>query len=233
MGLPLNAQPSQATVSSGVKSVKLSVAPISGTYSGMVTQRPYTLRMVAWAPSSVVINGVTASYNAQGGPGTWRYDGSTLQVVVETGAVPTSQALNVIVQSASYNENLLYGLKGLIRRAVLSKRTLDPSWSTPGAQIVQVSSWAKLYFLPQKKQTSRPTLLMWPRWAGCCHHGPQRLALATSTAPFWGCVTCSSRRKTRLPRSSPRICGVLPIAASRHPAWHSGCAPTHCCKCDD
>lgn len=104
----------------------------------MPPTRKYTVRYTGSPPKSVTINGAS---------GAWRFDGKTGQVVVSTGPVSTKTTLNIVVVPTvtPSEEGPFFGLKGMLSRANLAKRTLDPSWSTPGSQIVQVSVDSRLF----------------------------------------------------------------------------------------
>jgi hypothetical protein len=138
-------------------------APV-GSYPEMPRSRDYTFRYTAYVPKHVMIfGGNEIPYVATGGTLTntrhththttcfwltiwitgvnsWRYDGATGQVVIQTPTVSTAIPVTLVVTSSGSfsDEAPLFGLKGQISRANLAKQTLDPSWSTPGAQIVQV-----------------------------------------------------------------------------------------------
>lgn len=104
-------------------------APTGNGYPAFPAQRTYTFRYFGAPPASVEVNGNANS---------WTYDGSQMQVVIVTPLVSTSKPLNVLITVADPSlENAVYGVLGKIRRANLAKQTLDTSWSTPGAQIVQ------------------------------------------------------------------------------------------------
>lgn len=137
----LNGKYATTTISfkRSAKQLQISVATPQGGYDEMPTQRDYTFRYTGSPPTSVTINGAAASFSSTGGPNTWWYDGPCAQVVIQTAVVPVNSALTVVVVPSAFttDEAPLFGLKGQVSRANLAKQTLDPSWSTPGAQIVQ------------------------------------------------------------------------------------------------
>jgi alpha-glucosidase (family GH31 glycosyl hydrolase) len=104
-------------------------APVGSGYQSFPAMRSYTFRYIGAPPSSVTVDGASVD---------WSYDGARLMVVIETGAVATNAALTVQINVADASlEGTLFGLGGIISRSNLAKQTLDTSWSTPGAQIVQ------------------------------------------------------------------------------------------------
>lgn len=100
-------------------------------YASFPSQRSYVIRYAGVPPQSVVVDGNVIQ--------TWRFDGVQIQVVIEIGQVSTNAAhvVTVIMSDTSLEGAIFGGIKGQIARANLAKRTLDPSWSTPGAQTVE------------------------------------------------------------------------------------------------
>ncbi len=103
--------------------------PVGNGYALFPAERSYTFRYIGAPPSAVTVNGASND---------WSYDGAQLSVVIETPSVPTNAVLTVVITVSDPSmEGILFGLGGMMRRANLAKQTLDTSWSTPGAQIVQ------------------------------------------------------------------------------------------------
>jgi alpha-glucosidase len=64
----------------------LHIAPVEGSYPGMITERAYELRLPGdWPPESVTVNGKSLTYSGEEPTKTgWRYDGNTLTTVITT-----------------------------------------------------------------------------------------------------------------------------------------------------
>jgi hypothetical protein len=112
--------------------------------------RSYLLRLhgVA-APSNVSLAGAILAFAPLGGPGTWRYDGSSLSVVVETPPVATNTLLSVEVAFSAASvvtEKLMAdgSLLGKLRRARLAKQTLDRYNRTPGTHFASSAHLAAM-----------------------------------------------------------------------------------------
>ena len=107
-------------------------------YPEFPKQRNYFFRYTGSPPSSVTMGSTTLAYSLSGGPNTWRFDGKTMQVVLETAMLDTSAGFSIAITAADTSfESAMYGIKGKLSRANLAKQVLDTSFSTPGAQIVQ------------------------------------------------------------------------------------------------
>lgn len=118
----------------------INVAPPPTTYPEFPTSRSRLLfRWLGLPPVSIS----NFSYSLSGGPWTWRYDGLTLEVVVETGPVSTQVPLQILVK-LSEPSDALYGARGIIRRATLAKSVLDTVNRAPGTRFNVASSLSKI-----------------------------------------------------------------------------------------
>jgi len=87
---------------------------------------------------SATVNGQSVSYSISGGAWTWRYDGETQSVIIETGDISTSNTVNVQATAVSAaDETVFSSMTGMIRHASLAKQNWDQVWYTPGAGTVK------------------------------------------------------------------------------------------------
>jgi hypothetical protein len=80
-----------------------------------------------------LVNGNQINYNVDGGPNTWHYDGDEVSAVVETPLLSTIADATIEIHTLQINPSLLYGVRGIIARSSLAKKTLDEDWTTPGS----------------------------------------------------------------------------------------------------
>ena len=104
------------------------------SYAGTPKARDVQLRLFASAPATKVsINGKEVEYSRWGCEtgSCWTYDGESLEVVITAHSVDTASALTI--HAALSSTPAPTKLKGILRRAVLAKRNLDETRTTPGA----------------------------------------------------------------------------------------------------
>jgi alpha-glucosidase (family GH31 glycosyl hydrolase) len=77
----------------------LTVAPVEGSYPGMITARAYEVRLPGdWPPESISVNGTPIKETAETGKTGWRYDGNTLTTVITTPRFPVHTAVRIEVR---------------------------------------------------------------------------------------------------------------------------------------
>jgi len=106
-----------------------------GSFVGILNTRRYILRLVnSQPPSSVTINGVSMPFSLFPKDNSWRYEGSDVSVLVESGAVALSAVTTFVVTFDSpLSDDALSGIAGGIRHAMFAKDVLDETWGTPGS----------------------------------------------------------------------------------------------------
>lgn len=115
------------TKSSAGNDIKVSIAKRNGSFHNASDSRSYELRFPAtMPPSKVTVGGKEYSYARFATPGTWTYDGISLQPVVYTESVPVNQDLDVTLTYGDTNpyDASLLGKKGIFRRC----RVLTPEY---------------------------------------------------------------------------------------------------------
>lgn len=107
--------------------IHVKISQREGSYRYAPDNRYYELRFPAtMPPAKVIVDGVEYSYARFPKPGTWSYDGVSLQPVIYTTALPVSKDTDITLEYGTtnpYNSNL-YGKQGLFRRF----RTLTPEF---------------------------------------------------------------------------------------------------------
>ncbi len=106
------------------------VAPVEGSYPGMITERAYEVRLPGdWPPESVVVNGKPLSFTGhEDAKIGWRYEGNTLTTVITTPRYPVHTAVRVEVRRAKgslASREQLDGFAGAIHRLRAAYDTLN------------------------------------------------------------------------------------------------------------
>lgn len=120
-------------VKSGLTGLTITVSPISGSYTGIVTTRKLRFFLVGAMPiASVTAAGSPLSYARFLTSGSFSYDGQTGTATIDVGAQATGTTLTVAVTlAANQNDSMLSRLKGYASRAMLAKRAMDNFRETP------------------------------------------------------------------------------------------------------
>ena len=92
------------------------IAPVEGSFSGMLTSRGYELRFPgSFPPNTVTVNGENIPYSADAKVGHWSYVGDDLEPRVYVPEFPTNKKVSVELQFPDYDQQLLSGKKGQIK----------------------------------------------------------------------------------------------------------------------
>jgi alpha-glucosidase len=79
----------------------LAIAPVEGSYPGMISERAYELRLPGdWPPESVTVNGAPLKLSTQENKAGWRYEGNTLTTVITMPRFPVHTTVRVEVRRA-------------------------------------------------------------------------------------------------------------------------------------
>lgn len=99
--------------------IKVKIGKREGTYNAARDSRSYELRFPAtMPPAKVIVDGKEYQYARFPKPGTWTYDGISLQPVIYTEAMPLNKDIDVTLEygdTAPYSA-ALQGKQGLFRR---------------------------------------------------------------------------------------------------------------------
>ncbi|MFT4111253.1 TIM-barrel domain-containing protein [Silvibacterium sp.] len=134
----------------------VSVAPVEGTYPGMLESRGYELRLPGdWPPASVTVNGTDL---AQQG-GSWSYDGNTLTTIIRIPSRSTHNALSVEIHRASGSltaRGQLNGFAGSIDRLRAAYDAVNAMWPftwSPAPLIDASQTGDRLHYHPETAQS--------------------------------------------------------------------------------
>ncbi|MGA7525575.1 MAG: TIM-barrel domain-containing protein [Acidobacteriaceae bacterium] len=124
----------------------VSIAPVEGSYPGMIEQRAYQIELPGdWPPASVTVNGTNLAFTGQQTekPG-WRYEGNTLTTVVLTPRYSVHTGVTVTVSRAPNSltsRAQLDGFPGAIARLQGAYNALNSVWPTTWSPNVLIDAW--------------------------------------------------------------------------------------------
>ena len=109
--------------------IALTIAPVEGSFPGMLRERAYEVRLKrTWPPARVTWQGADVPYKADGAPG-WRYDGDDLTTIVSLPRADVSTRKELVVeQPAGADRALLDGVPGQLLRLKRGMRMLEALW---------------------------------------------------------------------------------------------------------
>ncbi|HEX3662131.1 MAG TPA: TIM-barrel domain-containing protein [Acidobacteriaceae bacterium] len=127
-------------------SLTVSIAPVEGSYPGMIENRAYEIQLPGdWPPASVTVNGTNLAFSAQqtDKPG-WHYEGNTLTTVILTPSysVHTAVTLTIHREAGSLASRArLDGFPGAIARLHGAYNALNSVWPTTWSPNVLIDAW--------------------------------------------------------------------------------------------
>ena len=137
----------------------IQVAPVEGSYPGMITERSYEVRLPGdWPPDSVSVNGAKLTFtDKETAKVGWRFEGNTLTTVIRTAKYPVRTAVRIDVHRAKgsvASRNQLDGFAGAIHRLRSAYDTLnsllDLKVSAPDPLIDAWQTGDRLTYHPEK-----------------------------------------------------------------------------------
>jgi alpha-glucosidase len=110
--------------------IALTIAPVEGTFPGMLQARAYEVRLRGtWPPARVTWNGAEVPYRADGSAPGWRYDGDRLTTIVSLPKADVSTRKELVVEQPSGAEDaLLDGVPGRLLRLKRGMTMLETLW---------------------------------------------------------------------------------------------------------
>jgi alpha-glucosidase len=110
--------------------IALTIAPVEGSFPGMLRERAYEVRLRGtWPPARVTWNGSVVSYRADGAAPGWRYDGDRLTTIVSLPKADVSTRKDLVVeQPAGAEDALLDGVPGRLLRLKRGMTMLEALW---------------------------------------------------------------------------------------------------------
>src|ERR1700729_3181945 len=129
--------PIQAASNADGTMITLTVAPATGHYTGMPTERAYEFRLPGnWPPSSVTVNDQPLSYSIEAAHPGWRFEGNTLTTVITTRRFSIGDAITVklrIDPQLARDRSILDGFTGKLTRLRETYDILNVAWPAAGA----------------------------------------------------------------------------------------------------
>ena len=110
--------------------VSLTIAPVEGSFPGMLRQRAYEVRLRGtWPPARVTWLGADVPYRADGSAPGWRYDGDRLTTIVSLPRADVSARKELVVTlPAGADDALLDGVPGRLLRLKRGMTMLEALW---------------------------------------------------------------------------------------------------------
>ena len=144
------------------------VAPVEGSYPGMITERAYEVRLPGdWPPSSVTVNGEQLGFAGQDQTKIgWRYEGNTLTTVITTPRYSVHALVRIEVRRAEgslASRNELDGFAGSIARLRGAYDTLNALFPYTWSPDTLVDAWQTGDRLGYHPETARAEIARFPR----------------------------------------------------------------------
>ncbi|HVO34474.1 MAG TPA: TIM-barrel domain-containing protein [Gemmatimonadales bacterium] len=110
--------------------IALTIAPVEGSFPGMLQGRGYEVRLKrTWPPARVTWQGADVPYRSDGAAPGWRYDGDRLTTIVSLPRADVSTMKELVVeQPAGTDDALLDGVPGQMLRLKRGMTMLERLW---------------------------------------------------------------------------------------------------------
>jgi hypothetical protein len=110
--------------------IALTIAPVEGSFPGMLRGRGYEVRLRGtWPPARVTWQGAEVPYRADASAPGWRYDGDRLTTIVSLPRADVSIRKELVVeQPAGADDALLDGVPGRLLRLKRGMTMLEALW---------------------------------------------------------------------------------------------------------
>jgi hypothetical protein len=110
--------------------IALTIAPVDGSFPGMLQGRAYEVRLKrTWPPARVTWMGADVPYRSDASAPGWRYDGDNLTTIVSLPRADVSTRKELVVeQPAGAEDALLDGVSGRLLRLKRGMRMLETLW---------------------------------------------------------------------------------------------------------
>jgi alpha-glucosidase len=157
----------KVTASQRGDTVAVEIAPVAGSYPGMITERAYQLELPGdWPPASVAVNGVSLSFTGQdtGKPG-WLYEGNTLTTIVTTPRNSVHTPVRIEIRRAAgslASRSELDGFAGSVARLHGAYDTLNALFPLGWSPNVLIDAWQTGDRLNYRPQTAQQEIARFP-----------------------------------------------------------------------
>jgi alpha-glucosidase (family GH31 glycosyl hydrolase) len=136
------------------------IAPVEGSYPGMIMRRAYQLQFPGdWPPESVTVNGTRLGFTGQRQDKIgWRYEGNTLTTVITTQEFSVHAPVRIEVRRAAgsvASRGKLDGFAGSIARLKDAYDTLNALWPLTWSPDSLIDAWQtgdRLSYHPEDAQ---------------------------------------------------------------------------------
>ena len=137
--------------------LRVEIGPIEGSFSGMLRNRSYELRLPAdWPPENVSVNGVAIHKAGPTGRGGWSYEGNTLTSVIPLPASSVESHVTIEVrrgQGLTARRHELDGYAGAMNRLRAAYDSMQQTWPAsypPDPLVDAMQSGDRLGYHPEK-----------------------------------------------------------------------------------
>ena len=144
------------------------IAPVEGSYPGMILKRAYEVRLPGdWPPESVSVNGVNLSFTGQQtGKIGWRYEGNQLMTIITTPEYSVHTPVRIELRRANgslASRGQLDGFAGSIERLREAYNTLNDLYPLTAAPDTLIDAWQTGDRMSYYPQTARQEIAAFPQ----------------------------------------------------------------------
>ncbi len=139
--------------------LRVEIGPVEGSFTGMLKDRGYTLKLPAdWPPASVTVNGVAVKQAGPTGKGGWSFDGNSLTTIIPVERLSTSSKVTIEVRRAAgliARRNELDGFNGAmarLRETYNALNTTSPVAAPPDLLIDAMQTGDRIGYHPETAQ---------------------------------------------------------------------------------
>lgn len=158
----------QLTAAQHGDTATVEIAPVEGSYPGMILERAYEVQLPGdWPPDSVTANGVKLDFTGQetGRPG-WRFDGNTLTTIVTTPRYSVHTQVRIEVRRAAgslASRGKLNGFAGSIARLHGAYDAMNAVWPATWSANVLIDAWQTGDRLSYRPETAQQEIARFPQ----------------------------------------------------------------------
>jgi alpha-glucosidase len=143
------------------------IAPVRGSYPGMIHERGYEIRLPGdWPPDDVTANGTKLPFAMHGSKPGWHYEGNTLTTVITTPRFSVAERAIIRVHRAAgslASRSQLDGFAGAETRLRAAYDTLNAGSPLMWSPNVLIDVWQTGDRLSYKPQTAKQELTRFPQ----------------------------------------------------------------------
>ena len=156
------------TASQSGDDLTIRIAPVEGSYPGMITERAYQVRLPGdWPPASVTVNGRRLAFTGQNQTNIgWRYEGNSLTTVVTTPRFSVRAPVRIEVHRTDGSlaaRAQLDGFAGSIERLHGAYDTLNALWPDTWSPDPLIDAWQTGDRLTYHPETAHAELARFPQ----------------------------------------------------------------------